>query len=106
MTTHYLVMCINESDQNPCCEYVAQTLENAKTQMATCITNCITQAQAIYPDATFSSQTSNDGLVSIVIMENSNTRKCIINGTTYPEITVTNTRQGPYSKMYILTVTQ
>lgn len=106
MTSYYLVMCINENEQTPCCQYVAQTLNDAKTQMASCISNCINTGQAAYPSATFSSQISNDELASIVIMQNSNSRDCIINNITYPEIPIVNIRQTVYSKMYISTVAQ
>ncbi|AYV82229.1 MAG: hypothetical protein Homavirus18_9 [Homavirus sp.] len=105
MTTSYLIMCINGIGA-PTCKYIATSLADAQTQMASLITTSIAAGQAAYPTNTFTSATSTNGLASVVIMQASVTRGCDINGTIYPELTIANSRQQPYTKMYISTVTQ
>lgn len=104
-TTHYLLMCSN-NNQSSQCDYVSTNLATVQTKMAECITECIQQATNNHPGATITSKTSNDGLVSIVIVSNIISRPTTVNGISYPELSASNTRQMIYSTMNIVTVTQ
>lgn len=104
MTTNYVVMCFTNSDQASTCESVSTSLPEAKSKLLQCITHCVQNAQALYPTSNVISKLSDDGLASIVVMENVLTKLVDVNNTTYDSLSIVNTRQILYSKMYIVTV--
>ena len=104
-TVNYLLMC-STNNQSSHCDFVSSNLSAVQTKMAECVTNCISEATPKYPDAIITSKTSNDGLVSIIIVSNTISRPTTVNGISYPELSASNVRQLIYSTMNIVTVTQ
>ena len=106
MTTYHLVMCIDEGSLIPYCVYVSTDNTDACTNLSNVLSTEITNAQAVYPDCTFTSKTTLDGTKGIVIKQKEIIEDCNINGIYESELSVTTTRQSIYKKYYISCVNQ
>lgn len=102
--TSFIVMCEGMANASICPKTVSSSLEDAKTQMAANALLDISEGQTSYPLATFTSHVSNDGMATIVKMQQSNNRSTDVNGINYPELVISNVRESVYCKLYIVSV--
>lgn len=104
-STSYLLRCYCNNSANAILVGAYPTLVDAQTKMSTCVTERTTEGQAAYPDATFDTVTTSDGLSSCVRMSNTGSSFVVIEGVQYPEVVMSVSSQTYYVFLVISELT-
>jgi len=104
-STSYLLRCYCANSAVPILVGAYPALIDAQNKMSTCVTERTTEGGDLFPNATFDTVSTSDGLSSCVRMTNTGSSFVVIENVQYPEVVLSTSSQTYYAFLTISELT-